>query len=305
MASKSRGHAKGPSKSEEAAADPDLIVLGKKLTPVAAPEGTAIEEEEEVEAGSVDLVVVGRKAATASSKRRRGKEPEEKEEEEDEEEEQAQEKPARGKGKAAASKEAAQPPKAASAPGKGRGGKAKALPSAPAGGSGSEGPQEDIVAEPEVPAGKRRRVQPAAPKPPKAPAAAKPPAKARGKKVAAAVIAPCARVAFPPEPSDLFVFGSNPFGALGLGEDETVKFRPAQVPFEEDTQFLQVREGGREGRMDNGISSAPLWDTRPGPRHVLRLLSLTLCAFIRPGQLRWNAYCRPVFRGRGVDMGCE
>ena len=38
-----------------------------------------------------------------------------------------------------------------------------------------------------------------------------------------------ASVARPPEPSDLFVFGSNPFGALGLGEDETVKFRPAQV----------------------------------------------------------------------------
>ena len=29
--------------------------------------------------------------------------------------------------------------------------------------------------------------------------------------------------------ADLFVFGSNPFGALGLGEDETVKYRPAQV----------------------------------------------------------------------------
>ena len=38
-----------------------------------------------------------------------------------------------------------------------------------------------------------------------------------------------ATVARPPEPSGLFVFGSNPFGALGLGEDETVKFRPAQV----------------------------------------------------------------------------
>ena len=38
-----------------------------------------------------------------------------------------------------------------------------------------------------------------------------------------------ASVTRPPEPSDLFVFGSNPFGALGLGEDEAVKYRPAQV----------------------------------------------------------------------------
>lgn len=38
---------------------------------------------------------------------------------------------------------------------------------------------------------------------------------------------------------DLFVFGSNPFGALGLGEDETVKYRPAAVEVE-GVQFVQV-----------------------------------------------------------------
>lgn len=37
----------------------------------------------------------------------------------------------------------------------------------------------------------------------------------------------------PPRPAgyDLFVFGTNPFGALGLGEDETEKGRPTQVGF--------------------------------------------------------------------------
>lgn len=59
--------------------------------------------------------------------------------------------------------------------------------------------------------------------------------------VAPKVAPPIARVAVPSEPSDLFVFGSNPFGALGLGEDETIKFRPAAVPFEEGCHFKQVR----------------------------------------------------------------
>uniref|UniRef100_A0A7S0WHD4 RCC1-like domain-containing protein n=1 Tax=Chlamydomonas leiostraca TaxID=1034604 RepID=A0A7S0WHD4_9CHLO len=43
--------------------------------------------------------------------------------------------------------------------------------------------------------------------------------------------------------SDLFVFGTNPFGALGLGEDETIKYRPTQVVVE-GTQFVQVVCGG-------------------------------------------------------------
>lgn len=49
----------------------------------------------------------------------------------------------------------------------------------------------------------------------------------------------------PPAPPgyDLFVFGSNPFGALGLGEDETVKYRPAQVEVA-GAQFSQVACGG-------------------------------------------------------------
>ncbi|GAX84248.1 hypothetical protein CEUSTIGMA_g11671.t1 [Chlamydomonas eustigma] len=52
-------------------------------------------------------------------------------------------------------------------------------------------------------------------------------------------------VVTPPEPADLFVFGSNPFGALGLGEDETVKYRPAQVGSEAvPERFLQVACGG-------------------------------------------------------------
>lgn len=43
--------------------------------------------------------------------------------------------------------------------------------------------------------------------------------------------------------SDLFLFGSNPFGALGMGEDVSVKGRPAAIPdFEE--KFLQVECGG-------------------------------------------------------------
>ncbi|MEW5298531.1 MAG: hypothetical protein WDW38_000731 [Sanguina aurantia] len=42
---------------------------------------------------------------------------------------------------------------------------------------------------------------------------------------------------------DLFVFGSNPFGALGLGEDETVKYRPAAVEVE-GVQFVQIATGG-------------------------------------------------------------
>ena len=58
-----------------------------------------------------------------------------------------------------------------------------------------------------------------------------------------------ALVNIPSEPADLFVFGSNPFGALGLGEDETVKYRPAQVSADvgdsaEGIQFLQISCGG-------------------------------------------------------------
>lgn len=43
----------------------------------------------------------------------------------------------------------------------------------------------------------------------------------------------CVQVVMPPRPAgyDLFVFGTNPFGALGLGEDETEKGRPTQVGF--------------------------------------------------------------------------
>ncbi len=46
-----------------------------------------------------------------------------------------------------------------------------------------------------------------------------------------------------PQPADLFVFGSNPFGALGLGEEETVKYRPAQVAADVG-KFVQVACGG-------------------------------------------------------------
>ena len=53
-----------------------------------------------------------------------------------------------------------------------------------------------------------------------------------------------ASIVMPSEPADVFVFGSNPFGALGLGEDETVKYRPAQVSVDGDSGFIQVSCGG-------------------------------------------------------------
>ena len=100
-------------------------------------------------------------------------------------------------------------------------------------------PSSDAQAPP--PAKKQKRA-PAASAPPKK--ASTTTAAAAGKKTKAgggSTLAP-----LPPQlpPSDLFVFGSNPFGALGLGEDETVKYRPAQVTAAGLPSLVQVSCGG-------------------------------------------------------------
>ena len=46
------------------------------------------------------------------------------------------------------------------------------------------------------------------------------------------------------QPGQCFTFGSNPFGALGLGEDVLEKFRAAHVEIEGGKRVVQVACGG-------------------------------------------------------------
>jgi regulator of chromosome condensation len=90
---------------------------------------------------------------------------------------------------------------------------------------------------------KATKVAPQKKKPAAAAAAAKKPAAAAAAKAAAKRKAPSAPSSALPS-LDCFTFGSNPFGALGLGEDVVEKFRPAFVPLPKSARCAQVACGG-------------------------------------------------------------
>jgi len=148
------------------------------------------------------------------------------------------------KKKAAASRAAA--PTAAAAPRK-RAPAAAPRKRAPAAAPRKRAPAAAAAAAAPTAAAPRKRKAAAAP--PAAPAAAAAPRKRapaaapRKRKAAAAAAAPAAPA--PALPSlECFTFGSNPFGALGLGEDATERMRPARVPLPDGRRCAQAACGG-------------------------------------------------------------
>ena len=113
----------------------------------------------------------------------------------------------------------------------------------------------------------------AAAAPAKKAAAAKPAAK-RGAAAAAKTAAPKRRKEAPPvalEGGHCFTFGTNPFGALGFGEDVTEKPRAGHVDLRLPAAAGAGKAGGSGGGGGNGGAPAPIVQVVAGGMHTAAL----------------------------------